>query len=791
VKRVFISGAVLLTAVCAPGSRATELGIDGTRFTLNGSPAFLFGISYYGALGAPDAVLYRDLAEMQERGFNWIRVWATWAAFENNVSAVEMDGSPREPYLKKLADLVAECDRRGMAIDVTLSRGNGVTGPARLPREAAHSRAVETIVRKLKPWRNWYLDLGNERNIKDQRYVSIDELKSLRETVRMLDPNRLVTASHAGDISPAELRDYLLKVRVDFLAPHRPRHSGSPGQTAKQTAEYLKAIKELGRIVPVHYQEPFRAGWGRGARWNPKAEDFLADLRGAKAAGAAGWCFHNGNEVKSPDGKPRRSFDLRDGPLFEHFEAEERKAVALLSKELATATSQKASPQAARGPLRVHPTNPRYFTDGTGKAVYLTGAHTWNNLVDMEKPGTPSPFDFDGYLGFLERHHHNFIRLWAWDSMTWDTRANGRLGKDFVHAVAPLPWTRTGPGNAADGKPKFDLTKFDDEYFQRLRSRVNAAGRRGIYVSVMLFEGWGLFHANRGRAAPAGWAWQMHPFHPANNVNQIDAGKPGEKLNGAVHSLTHPAVNKLQEAYIHRVVDTVNDLDNVLYEVINEGGEPKWDWWVVKTIQDYERTKPKQHPVGITGHGAERLASMLASPADWISPGRADGYADDPPAWEGKKVSLLDTDHIWGVGGNPAWVWKSFLRGHNPLFMDPYDGSVLGKPGDQQWEPIRRAMGHARRLAAQIDLSAVRPRDELVSTRYCLANPGLDYIVFVPQGREVTLDLSAADGVLQVEWLHATEAAAAPRSTIAGGSKRVFKSPVGADAVLHVFKDRH
>ena len=36
----------------------------------------------------------------------------------------------REPYLSKLQGLVAECDRRGMIVDVTLSRGNGITGPA-------------------------------------------------------------------------------------------------------------------------------------------------------------------------------------------------------------------------------------------------------------------------------------------------------------------------------------------------------------------------------------------------------------------------------------------------------------------------------------------------------------------------------------------------------------------------------------------------------------------------------------------------------------------------------------
>ena len=100
-------------------------------------------------------------------------------------------------------------------------------------------------------------------------------------------------------------------------------------------------------------------------------------------------------------------------------------------------------PTPAAGPLRVHPENPRYFSDGSGRTVYLTGAHTWNNLIDMGRNDPPEAFDFNAYLDFLQRHGHNFIRLWAWDSSTWDTRANGRLGKpDFVHVVAPLPWAR-------------------------------------------------------------------------------------------------------------------------------------------------------------------------------------------------------------------------------------------------------------------------------------------------------------------------------------------------------------
>lgn len=443
----------------------------------------------------------------------------------------------------------------------------------------------------------------------------------------------------------------------------------------------------------------------------------------------------------------------------------------------------------ARGPLRIHPDNPRYFTDGTQaadgslRAVYLTGAHTWNNLVDMGRSDPPEAFDFGAYLDVLERHHHNFIRLWAWDSTTWDTRANGALGKDFIHKAAPLPWVRTGPGKALDGKAKFDLTKFEPEYFERLRSRVAAAGRRGIYVSVMLFEGWGLMHGNRRRNTEDGWAWRSHPFNPANNVNGLEI-EGSDALSGRVHTLGNSKVNELQAAYIRKVVDTVNDLDNVLYEVINEGGEKQWNWWVIQTVQEYEQTRPKQHAVGNTGHGAERLASMLASPAEWISPGRVDGFAEEPPAWNEKKVSLLDTDHVWGVGGNASWVWKSFLRGHNPIFMDPYDGSVLGQ--DRGWESLRAALGHARRLAEQMNLATLRPQGQIASTGYCLANPGKEYLVYQPKSG-VGFSVELKPGTYRYEWFHpATGKCGQTGKMKSSGGAQKFKAPFDSDTVLYL-----
>jgi hypothetical protein len=175
---------------------------------------------------------------------------------------------------------------------------------------------------------------------------------------------------------------------------------------------------------------------------------------------------------------------------------------------------------------------------------------------------------------------------------------------------------------------------------------------------------------------------------------------------------------------------------------------------------------------------------MLASPAEWLSPGRADGYAEDPPAWNEKKVSLLDTDHIWGVGGNPGWVWKSFLRGHNPIFMDPYDGSVLGQ--DRSWEPIRSAMGRTRRIAEKLNLAAMTPRNELASTGYCLADPGRAYLAYQPDGgKEFSLRLQAAK--YEVLWLYPSEDREVRREPIdAGEGASQFKAPFEGAAVLYL-----
>jgi hypothetical protein len=440
------------------------------------------------------------------------------------------------------------------------------------------------------------------------------------------------------------------------------------------------------------------------------------------------------------------------------------------------------------GPLRVHPTNPRYFTDDGQRAIYLTGAHTWDNLQDMGEADPPKAFDFDAYLDFLTAHNHNFIRLWRWELVSWDTKANNEKSAKRLVA-APHPWARTGPGQALDGKPKFNLEQFNEAYFQRLRTRVAAAKERGIYVSVMLFEGWGLQHVTA--------AWKAHPFHPDNNINGVKVDENGDGIGLEAHTLRVPAALKVQEAYVRKVIDTVNDLDNVLYEIANESGgySTEWQEHFIRFIHEYEKTKPKQHPVGMTFQYSRDAkergtnAKLFSSSADWISPNpdaEKFNYRTNPPPADGRKVILTDTDHLWGIGGNVAWVWQSFLRGLNPLFMDPYKKGVLEGGAETKWEAVRYAMGVTRALAQLLNLATMTPHGELADSGYCLANPGKEYLVYLSAG-EVTVDLSTAAGQFQVEWIHPVEGKSTPGKTASGGAKRTLQPPFSGEAVLHLW----
>lgn len=421
-------------------------------------------------------------------------------------------------------------------------------------------------------------------------------------------------------------------------------------------------------------------------------------------------------------------------------------------------------------PLKISEINPRYFTDASGKAVYLTGSHTWNNLVDMIDVSNPAPFDYQAYLDFLKEYNHNFYRLWTWELLNWDTHVS-RDKNPVNYKINPLPWLRSGPDAAINGEPKFDLTKFNESYFKRLRERVEQAQEYGFYVSIMLFEGWGI------QFSPD--AYRNHPFHPMNNINDLGLDTT-ESMRLEIHELKHEKVLEMQEMYVMKILETVNDLDNVLYEISNENHplSTEWQYHMIRFIKENEKLLGNQHPVGMTFQykGGDNQ-TLFDSPADWISPNNKDGYRDDPPAADGSKVIVTDTDHLWGIGGNIDWVWKSFLRGMNTLFMDPYDGSILLQD-DMEWaKSINKNLGYTRNYADRMDLINMVPSGNLSSTNYCLANVGKEYLIYMPSDTTGTLNLKDVSWQFEVEWLDPSSGKTEKSDDIKGGNIQEFTSP--------------
>ena len=212
------------------------------------------------------------------------------------------------------------------------------------------------------------------------------------------------------------------------------------------------------------------------------------------------------------------------------------------------------------------------------------------------------------------------------------------------------------------------------------------------------------------------------------------------------------------------------------------GDSTAWQYWVIDTLKQYEQQMEyTKHPVGMTMQfpvADQRKVNevLFNSPADWISPGYddeifADGghpnapdspasrWFDNPPASDGKKVIITDTDHYAPGKGDALWAWKSFLRGHHPILMDfglidgvnPPDPTAGFAPY-AAFEPARYAMGDTLRFAERMKLLDMLPCGELSSTGYVLAHPGKEYLVLQPgeAAEPFTLDLVA--GAYTVEW---------------------------------------
>ena len=465
-------------------------------------------------------------------------------------------------------------------------------------------------------------------------------------------------------------------------------------------------------------------------------------------------------------------------------------------------SSDSVSWGANAGLLRVHPTNPIYFTEDSGKALYLGGHQLFVDLQDNTFGKTviynnQQTLDWNWYLGFATDRGMNYIRGWSEFS-------TGCLTSPCI-PTNPMPYKRIpGFGNANDGGLKFDLNQFDQAYFDRMRQRIIDAGQNNITVSVMLLEVYGF---------QAGSLWDTNVFNFKNNINGVNADQNGDGWGIEFWTSPTSELKNLHRRFVAKVLDSINDLDNVIIELGNEvgevGGTANWLNDMANFVKSYEAGKPKQHLIYMSPGGLGRpqlrgphsyvydhsqtyvsKKQLVSSPADVfaVSDHWGENYNADPPVNDTVKPAFMDEDHLgaFAPGAFEHKVpWKAFTRGyHFSLYDHPFEVPSFETP---QWELTRRNIGAAVNYANAkfLNLAAMSPSISISSTKYALANPGEEYLIYQPNSGSFTVDMQS--GSYWYEWFEPqTASVAIAGSYDASSGNNCFTPPFSGDAVLYL-----
>ncbi len=237
-----------------------------------------------------------------------------------------------------------------------------------------------------------------------------------------------------------------------------------------------------------------------------------------------------------------------------------------------------AATLAAAEPIRLHPDNPRYFLFRGKPAVLITSGEHYGAVLNLD-------FDYARYLKTLAADRLNLTRTFA---------GPYREAPGSFHiagnTLAPkpdrflAPWPRTATPGAADGLGKFDLTRWNDAYFARLKAFLREAGSRGVVVEFTLFCP---FYRDE--------MWDLSPMNARNNVNGI-----GNRKRTEVYNLADPALQRVQDELVRKIVAELAGFDNLMYEICNEPYiedmvTPAWQRHIAGVIADAESTGGRRH----------------------------------------------------------------------------------------------------------------------------------------------------------------------------------------------------
>jgi len=455
---------------------------------------------------------------------------------------------------------------------------------------------------------------------------------------------------------------------------------------------------------------------------------------------------------------------------------------------IALATGIQAAPEGA--PLALHPDNPHYLLFRGKPTVLVTGTEHYGAVLNQD-------FDYTRYLDEVARCGLNLTRTFSGAYME-HSAAFGIAGNTLAPKPGRLicPWARSGEDGYAGGGAKFDLHRWDDAYFERLRDFCTKASERGIVVEYVLFCP---FYGDE--------QWGLSPMNSANNVNGI--GNAGRE---EVYALRHTDLQALQEALVRKAVRELAEFDNVYYEICNEpyfgGVTEEWQRRIADVIAEAEQRVGVRHLI------AKNIANGSAEVTD---PPPAVSilnfhYATPPDAaaanWDLKLAIADDETGFRGTDDKTyrSEAWHFMLAGgaifdHLDYSFSPgYEDGTFEYPRSQPGggsRALREQFAILKRLIESCDFIHMAPDSDIVAgplpagaSWQALSKPGDEYLIYVEGGAGAQLTLALPDGAYRCEWISTItgQRIGAPRSV--GGAATLTIPDDGGDVAAKVTRRR-
>ena len=222
--------------------------------------------------------------------------------------------------------LVAECDRHGIVVNVTLSRGNGATGPARLQgtrRPPPGGR--DALPRPRRTGGTGTSTCPTSGTSTTSGTPRIDDLAELRDAAQGSRPD---AAGHrlARRRPQPERRGAVPRGRSAWISCriHRPPRRGLGRRRRRSRDEAGPRLDEGARTGACRCTTTSRSA-AASASGSRRPRTSSPTCRRRRPAAPRGGASTTATEGRPRDGRPRRSFDLREKALFEQLDDEERK----------------------------------------------------------------------------------------------------------------------------------------------------------------------------------------------------------------------------------------------------------------------------------------------------------------------------------------------------------------------------------------------------------------------------------------------------------------------------------